>query len=95
MYIAPSELHTQQCLKEDEMSDTNFPLVAKKRWTSKSKASLVMNIMKGKVTLAEASREHDLTPSEIEDWIEDAQKGMENGLRAKPKELHGQYQVKI
>lgn len=77
------------------MSNTNLAIVAKQRWTAKRKASLVMDIMKGKTTLAEASREHDLTPSEIQDWTEDAQKGMENALRAKPKDIHEQYQGKI
>lgn len=49
-----------------------------KRWTAKRKSALVVDIIKGKTTVAEASRSFDLTPSEIEAWVDDAQKGMEN-----------------
>ena len=43
-----------------------------KRWTSRRKSALVMEIFQGKTTVAEASRAYDLQPSEIESWIEDA-----------------------
>lgn len=36
-----------------------------KRWTAKRKA-LVMDINQGKTRVSEASRTHDLSPSEIE-----------------------------
>ena len=48
-----------------------------KRWTAKRKAALVMDIMQGKTTVAEASRSFDIAPSEIEAWVDDAKKGME------------------
>ena len=77
------------------MKNTEPVVVAIKRWTAKKKAGLVMDIMKGKTTIAKASREYDLTPSEIESWIDEAQKGMENALRARPKDIHEQYQGEI
>ena len=40
-----------------------------KRWTAKRKAALVMEIIQGKTTVAEASRSFDLPPSEIEEWV--------------------------
>jgi transposase-like protein len=49
-----------------------------KRWTAKRKAALVIEIIQGKTTVAEASRSFDLSPSEIEGWIEDPKRGMEN-----------------
>ncbi|MDD7910598.1 DUF1153 domain-containing protein [Pseudovibrio exalbescens] len=55
-----------------------------KRWTAKRKSALAKEIMRGKTTMAEASRTYDLTPSEIEGWVDDTQKGMENALRANP-----------
>lgn len=66
-----------------------------KRWTSKRKASLVIQILKGQTTLSEASREFDLPPSEIQSWIDEAQRGMENALRAKPQDIREQYESKI
>ena len=55
-----------------------------KRWTAKRKAALVVEIIQAKTTIAEASRAFDIAPSEIEDWLDEAKKGMENALRAKP-----------
>mgnify|MGYP003346228606 CR=1 FL=1 len=66
-----------------------------KRWTSRRKSALVMEIFQGKTTVAEASRAYDLTPSEIESWMEDARSGMENALRTKPLDLREQYEKEI
>lgn len=38
-----------------------------KRWTAKGKAQLVLDILQGRTTAAEASRTYDLAPSEIEE----------------------------
>jgi|SRR5690625_81243 len=56
-----------------------------KRWTAKRKSALVLNIIQGKTTIAEASRAYDLAPAEIEPWIKDGKSCMESTLRAKPK----------
>ena len=52
-----------------------------------------MEILQGKTTVAEASRQFDLTPSEIEDWIDNAKAGMENALRAKPEDIREQVRA--
>ena len=66
-----------------------------KRWTAKRKSALVVEIIQGKTTVAEASRSFDLTPSEIESWIEDAKKGMENALRANPLDIKEEYEKQV
>ena len=66
-----------------------------KRWTSKRKSALVIQILKGQTTISEASRQHDLPPSEIQSWIDDAERGMENALRAKPRDIRDQYEQKL
>jgi transposase-like protein len=66
-----------------------------KRWTGKRKAALVLEILQGKVTVAEASRRYDITPSQIESWLEDGQRGMENALRANPLEVKEQYDKQL
>src|SRR5690625_6394161 len=40
-----------------------------KRWTAKRKSALVLDIIQGKTTIAEASRAYDLSPAEIESWV--------------------------
>lgn len=66
-----------------------------KRWTAKRKAALVMEIIQGKTTVAEASRSFDLQPSEVEEWVDEAKRGMENALRTKPLEIKEQYERQI
>ena len=40
-----------------------------KRWTAKRKSALVIEIIQGKTTVAEAGRAYDLAPSEVESWV--------------------------
>ena len=66
-----------------------------KRWSAKRKSALMLEIIQGKTTVAEASRQFDLTPSELESWVEQAKAGMENALRAKPQDVRQQYEKQI
>jgi len=66
-----------------------------KRWTAKRKGALVLDIIQGKTTVAEASRAYDLPPSEVEGWVEDGKRGMENALRANPLDVKEQYERQI
>ena len=66
-----------------------------KRWTAKRKAALVTDIIQGKTTVAEASRTYDMPPSEIEEWVDEGRKGLENALRAKPLDIKEQYERQI
>ncbi len=66
-----------------------------KRWSAKRKSALVLEIIQGKTTIAEASRQFDLTPSELESWVDQAKEGMENALRAKPRDVRQQYEKQI
>jgi len=66
-----------------------------KRWTARRKSALVLEIIQGKTTVAEASRQFDLRPAEIEEWIDQAKAGMENALRAKPEDVREQYERQL
>ena len=66
-----------------------------KRWTARRKSALVLEIIQGKTTVVEASRAYDLPPLEIENWIEDGKKGMENALRANPQDVREQYEQQL
>ena len=56
------------------------------RWTSKRRVALVLSIVKGETSVAEAARKHGLKVSEIEDWKERFLLGAENALRSRPRE---------
>ena len=66
-----------------------------KRWAAKRKSALVVEIIQGKTTVSEAARSFDLAPSEIEGWVEDARKGMENALRANRLDVRQQYEKQL
>ena len=54
---------------EKELDQDNLE---NRRWTAKRKAALVLDIIRGTTTAAQASRTYDLTVGEIEDWILEA-----------------------
>ena len=56
------------------------------RWTAKRRVALVLSIVRGETSVAEAARKHGLTVAEIEDWQERFVAGAENALRARPKD---------
>ena len=66
-----------------------------KRWTAKRKTALVLDIIQGKTTVAEASRTFDITPSELEQWVGEGKRGMENALRTNPLDVRQMYEKKL
>lgn len=66
-----------------------------KRWTARRKSALVVEIIQGKTSVAEASRQYDLPPSEIESWVEDGKQGMENALKANPQDIRQGYEKQL
>ena len=56
------------------------------RWTAKRRVALVMSILKGETSVAEAARTHGLTVAEVEGWREKFLAGAENALRTRPKD---------
>ncbi len=57
--------------------------------------ALVIEIIQGKTTVAEASRSFDLSLSEIEEWVDEANKGMENALLANLLDIKEQYEHQL
>lgn len=66
-----------------------------KRWTARRKSALTLDFIQGKTTVSEASRQFDLPPSDIESWVDDGKRGMENALRAKPEDVREQYERQL
>lgn len=66
-----------------------------KRWTAKRKAELIRQIYRGQTTVPEAARHYDLTQQEIEKWMKGAEAGMENALKANPKDIAEQYESQL
>jgi transposase-like protein len=64
----------------DEVSDDV------QRWTAKRRAALVLSIMKGETSVAEAARRHGLKVAEVEEWRERFLLAAENALRSRPRD---------
>jgi transposase-like protein len=56
------------------------------RWTAKRRVALVLSLLKGETTAAEAARRHGLRVAEVEEWRERFLVAAENALRARPKD---------
>jgi transposase-like protein len=61
-----------------------------KRWTAQRKAPVVLEIIQGKTSVVDVSRQFGLTQSEIEEWLDQGKSGMENALKAKPEDIREQ-----
>lgn len=66
-----------------------------KRWTVRRKSALVMDIIQGRTTVRDASEAFELPASEIERWVEEGRRGMENALRSNPLNVKEIYEKQI
>ena len=66
-----------------------------KRRTARRKSALVLEIIQGKTTIYESSRQFDLSLSKVEPWIDKAKAGMENALKAKLEGIREQYETQL
>lgn len=65
------------------------------RWTAKRRAALILSLLKGETSVAEAARTHGLTVAEIEDWRDRFLVGAENALRSRPKDAEALKEEQI
>ncbi|MBV7481672.1 DUF1153 domain-containing protein [Bordetella sp. BOR01] len=66
-----------------------------KRWTVRRKSVLVMDIIQGRTSVREASEAFDLPVGEIERWVEEGKRGLENALRSNPLNIKEFYEKQI
>ena len=60
------------------------------RWTAKRRAALIVSVLRGETSAAEAARSYGLTLAEVEDWKEKFLLAGENALRARPRDEEAQ-----
>jgi transposase-like protein len=66
-----------------------------KRWTAKRRMALVLELLRGDTSAAEAARKHGLTVAEIEAWKHRFLSGAENALRSRPLDDEAQKEREI
>jgi len=50
------------------------------RWTAKRKAEVILQILRQTTTVIDVARQNDLTPSEVQEWVDTFLKGGEQSL---------------
>ena len=65
------------------------------RWTARRRAALVLSLLRGETSAAEAARKHGLTVAQVEEWRELFLAGAENGLRSHPRDEEGLKDAQI
>ena len=65
-----------------------------KRWTARRKATVVMDVIKGKTTAPDVARTHDLTVAEVEQWIDDFVSMGTEALRSHPRDAEALHKAK-
>jgi len=82
--LRPPSRHGPERTEEVDMaSESTEPI---ERWTAKRRVALVVSILKGETSVAEAARTHGLTVAEVEEWREKFLLGAENALRSRPRD---------
>jgi transposase-like protein len=66
-----------------------------KIWTARRKADVVLQILRQTTTVVDVARGNDLTPDEVQGWVDTFLKNGENGLKTNLKDIHTQYQREI
>ena len=68
---------------------------SRKRWTAKRRVALIVDILRGDFSVAEAARKHGLTVEEVEAWREPFLAGAENAWRSRPADEDAQKDREI
>jgi transposase-like protein len=65
------------------------------RWTAKKKAEVVLEILRNTTTVIDVARQHDVTPSEVQKWVDTFLKGGEQNLKSRSSDVQDQYAKEI
>ena len=65
------------------------------RRTAKRKAEIILQILRRTTTVVDVARQNDLSPSEVQEWIDTFLKAGEKGLKAHDSDLQGQTEKEI
>ena len=65
------------------------------RWTAKRKAAVVLEVLKNQRTGVDACRKYGIKQSDLEEWTQQFLAGGENSLRTNPRDVAGEYEVKV
>lgn len=65
------------------------------RWTAKRKTEVILQILRQTITVIDVARQNDLTPSEVQEWIDTFLRAGEQGLKARAASIQEQVEREI
>jgi transposase-like protein len=65
------------------------------RWTAQRKAAIILDVMKGKISVPEAARKYGFTQGEYRQWAEEYHRGGVEALKVNKKGLEAEYRAEL
>ena len=65
------------------------------RWTAQRKAAIILDVLKGKISVPEACRKHGFTQAEFREWADEYHRAGVDGLKVNKKGIEAEYRSEI
>ena len=65
------------------------------RWTAQRKAAIILEVLKGKISVPEACRKYGFTQGEFREWADEYHRSGIEGLKVNKKGLEAEYRAEI
>ena len=65
------------------------------RWTGQRKAAIILEVLKGKISVPEACRKHGITQGEFRAWADEYHRGGVEALKVNKKGLEAEYRAEV
>lgn len=65
------------------------------RWTAQRKAAIILEVLKGQISVPEAARKYGFTQSEFREWAEEYHRGGVDALKVNKKGLEAEYRAEV
>ena len=65
------------------------------RWTAQRKAAIILEVLKGKISVPEACRKYGFTQHEVREWADEYHRGGIEALKVNKKGLEAEYRPEV
>ena len=65
------------------------------RWTAQRKAAIILEVLKGQISVPEACRKYCFTQAEFREWAEEYHRGGVDALKVNKKGLEAEYRAEV
>ena len=65
------------------------------RWTAQRKAAIILEVLKGQISVPEACRKHGVTQGEFRAWADEYHRGGVDALKVNKKGLEAEYRAEL